>query len=126
MITSKNTNEASSIVSEGKDINFLTQKIKQDAKSVINGETHIKRLSPTKEQGRIVSGQRNVEATLIAERSKGTGNQAEQRASKESALEDYAKKEGIWHDYVNAPQEDTLGDELDRGSEAKLYHKGDG
>lgn len=92
-------------------------KIKEDAKSIIEGEKNFDRLSLAEEQGRIAGGERNVEASIIAGEEEGTGSNAEQSKRQEQSIEEYAKSEGIWYpDY-----ETKFGEQIDRGMEAKIY-----
>ena len=101
--------------------NLAFQKIKKDAKSIIEGKSFFNRLSLSEEQGRIAGGRRNVEASIVVAESKGAGTEAEQSKQQEQDLEIYAKKEGIWF-----PDYEIFGEEIDRGSEAKVYYNGEG
>lgn len=82
----------------------IKQTIYDKAKSIINGESIFKRLSPKEERGRVEGGKRNVEASIIlseiqsaSEKSKGQGKEL-LKDKEESALEDYAKENNIWHE----------------------------
>lgn len=102
--------------------NSETNKIKQNAERIIKGEAYIDRLSLEEERGRIEGGKRNVEASLIAGESQGTGTEVEQSERQQQDLEKYAKEEGIWYpDYKT-----KFGEEIDRGSEAHVYYDGSG
>ena len=101
---------------------YLQTKIQ--ANEIITGNKSFKRLSQAEESGRIKSGSRNVEATLLCQRSKGAGDEAEQSILQQQELEKFSKAENIWFDYSEKPFEESLGEYYDRGSEAKLYYGG--
>lgn len=88
---------------------------------VITGKKLFKRLPQADERGRIAGGQRNVEATFIAERSARASakNQGtiDERIAQENALEEYAQANGIWiEDYLS-----EYGEYLDHGAENTVY-----
>ncbi|MBS1796779.1 MAG: hypothetical protein JSS81_23315 [Acidobacteria bacterium] len=91
------------------EINYET--VKDVAGRIASGTLEISRLTREEERGRLEGDRRNVEASIIAGAnastdrgaSKGSQNtRLEQIANNkraESALEKYAKHEGIWFDY---------------------------
>ncbi len=94
--------------------------VKTIAARIISGKSRIVRLNDREEQGRILGGQRNVEASLIAGAEEGAGPEGESRRSKiqrsEEALEAYARFEGIWFDDLDSEYEPFAG-----GFEAIVY-----
>ncbi len=98
-------------------------RVKEIADGIVSGTSRIVRLNECEERGRILGGQRNVEASLIAGASEGADSEglgedsALQRS--EEALEAYAKHEGIWFDF-----QDDLNDKFPlvaEGFEAYVY-----
>ena len=81
------------------------ERVKNIAERVVSGTSRIVRLNDREEQGRILGGQRNVEASLIAAASEATDSKgfgeggALQRSEEE--LEAFAKHEGIWFDFYD-------------------------
>ncbi len=96
------------------------ERIKTIAAGIISGTHRIVRLNDIEEQGRILGGQRNVEASLIAGAEEGSGTEGESRGSaiqrSEKALEAYALNEGIWFDNL-----DTEYPQIAEGFEAIVY-----
>lgn len=90
---------------------FDYDQVKEIAGRIGSGELEITRLNPREEQGRNAGGQRNVKASVIAGASTRTSQKTSRRrrpTRKEkvannqkaaTALENYAKNEGIWFDY---------------------------
>lgn len=110
--------------SEKKDINELNlSKIKEYANKIIGGEIALTRLQPEEEQGRLLGGKRNVEATLITGRSKKTSPGIEERLSpreQEQELKNYAQKEDLW---VADVLKTSWGKNfLDSGGEQEVYY----
>ena len=98
------------------------QKIKDYAERIIKGEQVLKRLSPEEEQGRLLGGSRNVEATIILGTDEKTGRRLERSYSREEQevrLKEYAKQEGIWiEDYLKT---DWGKQKIGSGGEAFVY-----
>ena len=94
--------------------------VKEIANRIVSGTGRIIRLNDGEERGRILGGQRNVEASLIARAEEGAGQEGESRRSaiqrSEEALEAYARNEGIWLDY-----RDSEYPERAEGCEAIVY-----
>jgi hypothetical protein len=82
------------------------ERVKEIANRIVSGTGRIVRLDDGEERGRILGGQRNVEASLIAGAEEGAGPEGESRRSaiqrSEEALEAYARNEGIWLDDLNS------------------------
>jgi len=102
------------------------EKVKSYAKRVIEGIDSLKRLSQEEEQGRLLGGQRNVEATIIAGESQTTSpeyQRGDSRKEQEIRLKNYAQQEGIWiEDYRFKFGEDNY---LDKGGEAEVFYNPD-
>lgn len=93
------------------------------AEQVIRGKRSIERLSPEEEQGRLLGGKRNVEATIIAGASKNTNSKSEVddwRKEQEIRLKEYAQKENIWVDDYKFKYSEL--NYLDAGGEAEVYY----
>ena len=103
------------------EINSFTKEL-QYAEQVIKGVDSLKRLSPAEEQGRLLGGRRNVEATIIAGANESTdGGISKVYSGKEQEvrLKEYAIKEGIWiEDYLKT---DWGKKRIGSGGEAYVY-----
>lgn len=98
------------------------QKIKDYAEKVIRGEKHIERLSSKEEQGRLLGGRANVEASLLIGRYAISDKSEIDEISKkvdlqEKELEDYAKENNLWIDQKEIEKWERLGG----GEEASVY-----
>jgi len=78
-------------------------RIRSEARSVIQGHKRISRLPEEAESGRIEGGTRNVEASCLIGRSKGTISQdtRQLKQSQELRLEEWARHEKIWFDHAD-------------------------
>jgi|GEM_PF-3681015 len=118
----------SDITKEQNEKNKYTS-LKKLASEIIRGRKQIHHLISEAERGRIMGGQRNVEATCLIGTSKGTdlSDTSEcQALYQEQLIEDYAKHEKIWYEY-----EDQIKNKWDRidnkmGAEAEVYLEKDG
>ena len=79
------------------------ERVKEIARRIVSGTSRIVRLDDREERGRILGGQRNVEASLIAAASEGADREGFDQSGalqrSEETLEAYAKHEGIWFDF---------------------------
>ncbi len=100
------------------------ERVKIIAAGVISGTGRIIRLDDGEEQGRILGGQRNVEASLIAGAEERASAEGESRRStiqrSEEALEAYARHESIWFDDL-----DSEYPQIAEGFEAIVYEDSD-
>lgn len=100
-------------------------KVKEYTKQIFQRSRAIERLSQKEEQGRMLSGRRNVEATILIgsdERASSPNRSAdERRLAQEELLEDYARKEGVWMERL---PEIRPGNFVASGAEAKVYSYG--
>jgi len=91
-------------------------RVKEFAHWIVSGSGRIVRLNDFEERGRILGGQRNVEASLIAGASERADRQRIDEGRpiqrSEEALEAYARNEGIWFDF-----DDDLNDKLPQVAE---------
>ena len=94
---------------------YLTR-VKQYAEQIITGQHSLKRLSPEEEQGRLLGGKRNVEASIIVGTESSSGDVIK-KGSEVDLLTKYAKNENIW---FNKDYFDKLVF-LDQGGEAKVW-----
>lgn len=101
------------------------EKVKKYAERIIDKLDTLKRLSPTEEQGRLLSGRRNVEATILIgtdERASDVSKTPEERKERqEELLEKWAKESGCW---IETLPEINPKYFVDRGAEAKVYKYG--
>lgn len=118
-----------SLLDNQNNINY--EEVRRLAGLVISGTVKIERLNRIEETGRIEGGRRNVEASLIiqAAKRKAAGGNAkairtwadykELMKLQEAALEEYAKKEDIWYNYIEFEQNYGL---YDQGMEAEVFY----
>ena len=91
--------------------------IKQYAKSIIEGRSLLKRLSPQIERGRAAGGIRNVEATIISSRVEQSEDSSERGVRQKEALKKYAIEEGI---FIQNPEK-VFGELYSRGFESSVF-----
>jgi hypothetical protein len=73
--------------------NINYEQVKQLGSRIVSGESKVVRLNEREEQGRILGGSRNVEASLLigaSQSTSGTGGSRAQREREEKLLEEYA------------------------------------
>jgi hypothetical protein len=72
--------------------NINYEQVKQLGSRIVSGESKVVRLNEREEQGRILGGSRNVEASLLigaSQSTSGTGGSRAQREREEKLLEEY-------------------------------------
>ncbi len=106
------------------DNNLSLENKLEYAKEIIEGKAVLNRLPQEIERGRIESGRRNVEATIVS----GAGETSDDEEGvgryerQVKRLEEYAKKEGIWiEDYPR-----KFGSYIGGGQEQDVYYDGKG
>jgi len=93
-----------------------------------NNENKAESIQSTKESSSAEGSSRNAEASDVARRIRGTGEESSQlsdqeiKSKEESALQKYAKENGIWYDSAI----ETFGEPQAEGTESLVYLDADG